>query len=64
MCSSDLVRVSGKDEAKIQEIFGEVELFNDVAEGECGFVTGEMTEEQYRRKAAEAGNVITMIRMD
>ncbi len=58
------VRVSGKDEAKIQEIFGEVELFNDVAEGECGFVTGEMTEEQYRRKAAEAGNVITMIRMD
>ena len=41
-----------------------MELFNDVAEGECGFVTGEMTEEQYRRKAAEAGNVITMIRMD
>lgn len=58
------VRVSGNDEAKIQEIFGEVELFNDVAEGECGFITGEMTEEQYRQKAAEAGNVITMIRMD
>ena len=58
------VRVSGNDEAKIQEVFGEVELFNDVAEGECGFITGEMTEEQYRQKAAEAGNVITMIRMD
>lgn len=58
------VRVSGNDEAKIQEVFGEVELFNDVAEDECGFITGEMTEEQYRQKAAEAGNVITMIRMD
>ena len=49
---------------KYRKFLEKVELFNDVAEGECGFVTGEMTEEQYRRKAAEAGNVITMIRMD
>lgn len=58
------VRVSGNDEAKIQEIFGEVDLLNGIAEGECGFVTGEMSEAEYRQKAAEAGNVITMIRMD
>lgn len=58
------VRVSGTDEAKIREIFGEVDLLNGIAEGECGFVTGEMSEAEYRQKAAEAGNVITMIRMD
>lgn len=58
------VRVSGNDEAKIREIFGEVDFLNGIAEGECGFVTGEMSEAQYRQKAAQAGNVITMIRMD
>lgn len=56
--------MSGNDEAKIQEIFGEVDLLNGIAEGEYGFVTGEMSEAEYRQKAAEAGNVITMIRMD
>ena len=58
------VRVSGNDEAKIREIFGEVDFLNGIAEGECGFVTGEMSEAQYRQMAAQAGNVITMIRMD
>ncbi len=58
------VRVSGNDEARIRNIFGEVALIDGVAEGECGFITGEMSEAQYRQKAAEAGNVITMIRMD
>lgn len=58
------VRVSGKDEARIRELFGEIELFDGVAEGEFGFITGEMSEAQYREKAAQAGNVITMIRMD
>jgi Homoserine dehydrogenase len=58
------VRVLGNDLAGIQKIFGEVELYDGVAEGECGFVTGEMSEAEYRQRAAEAGNVITMIRMD
>ena len=58
------VRVSGTDTAKIKEVFGEVELFCDVTEGECGFITGEMSEAQYREKAAKAGNVLAMIRMD
>ncbi len=58
------VRVSGTDKARIQEIFGEVELFDDVVPGECGFITGEMSEAQYQSKAEQAGNVITMIRMD
>lgn len=58
------VRVSDTDTAKIKEIFGEVTLLDGVVAGECGFVTGEMSEAQYREKAAKAGNVITMIRMD
>ena len=58
------VRVSGTDKARIQEIFGEVRLFDDVVPGECGFITGEMSEAQYQSKAEQAGNVITMIRMD
>ena len=58
------VRISGNDLAAIQNFFGEVELYDGVAEGECGFVTGEMSEAEYRQRAAEAGNVITMIRMD
>lgn len=58
------VRVSGSDEARIKEIFGDIEIFDDVAEGEFGFITGELSEAQYKEKAAQAGNVITMIRMD
>lgn len=58
------VRVSGSDEARIKEIFGDIEIFDDVAEGEFGFITSELSEAQYKEKAAQAGNVITMIRMD
>lgn len=57
-------RVPGKDVAKIKEIFGDVDIIDGVAEDECGFVTGEMSEAQYRQKACKAGNVISMIRMD
>ncbi|MDE7267271.1 MAG: homoserine dehydrogenase [Lachnospiraceae bacterium] len=58
------VRVSGTDAAKIEEIFGEVTMLEGVVADECGFITGEMSEAQYREKAAKAGNVLAMIRMD
>lgn len=58
------VRVSASDETQIKNVFGEVELFTDVVDGECGFVTGEMTEAEYRDKAAEFGSVLSMIRVD
>ncbi|MBD5470777.1 MAG: homoserine dehydrogenase [Lachnospiraceae bacterium] len=58
------VRVSGTDAAKIEEIFGEVTMLEGVVAGECGFITGEMSEAQYREKAEKAGNVLAMIRMD
>lgn len=58
------VRVASTDEAQIRDAFGEVELFTDVADGECGFVTEEMTEAEYRDKAAGFGGVLSMIRVD
>lgn len=58
------VRVPQTDKAQLQEVFGEVELFEDVADGECGFVTEEMTEADYREKAAKFGNILSMIRVD
>ena len=58
------VRVSGTDAAKIEEIFGEVTMLEGVVADECGFITGEMSEAQYREKAKKAGNVLAMIRMD
>jgi homoserine dehydrogenase len=35
-----------------------------VVDGECGFVTSEMSEADYRKKAAEFGNILSMIRVD
>lgn len=58
------VRVADIDAAKIQNVFGDVTLYTDVIAGECGFVTEEMTEAQYREKAEKLGNVLSMIRMD
>ncbi len=58
------VRVPQTDKAQLQEVFGEVELFEDVADGECGFVTEEMSEADYREKAAKFGNILSMIRVD
>lgn len=58
------VRVASTDEAQIREVFGDVELFSDVVAGEYGFVTEEMSEAEYKEKAAKLGNVLSMIRVD
>ncbi|MDE6620956.1 MAG: homoserine dehydrogenase [Lachnospiraceae bacterium] len=58
------VRVSSTDEAQIQNVFGTVEMYTGVVDGECGFVTEEMTEAEYRDKAAKFGSVLSMIRVD
>ena len=58
------VRVSCTDEAKIRKHFGDVEMYTDIGAGGCGFVTEEMTEAEYREKAAKFGSVLSMIRVD
>jgi homoserine dehydrogenase len=52
------------DKAKIGEIFGDVEMMTGVVDGECGFVTSEMSESEYKEKAAAFGNILSMIRVD
>jgi homoserine dehydrogenase len=58
------VRVPSSDEAKVKDIFGEVDMMTGVVEGECGFVTPEMSEAEYKQKAANFGNILSMIRVD
>ena len=58
------VRVPSADETKVREVFGEVEMYTGIADAECGFVTEEMTEAEYRDKAAGFGSVLSMIRVD
>ena len=58
------VRVASTDKDAIEQNFGKVEFLESVSADECGFVTGEMTESEYKAKAKKAGNVINMIRMD
>lgn len=56
------VRTSA-DAAAVEKVFGTVEYI-DVPEaaGEIGFITSEMKEEDYEKKAAELGPVLQMIR--
>ncbi|MBO5032310.1 MAG: homoserine dehydrogenase [Lachnospiraceae bacterium] len=58
------VRAASTDAAQIKELFGDVELFSDVVPDEIGFVTEEMSEAEYKEKAAKLGNVLSMIRVD
>lgn len=58
------VRVASTDKAAIEQNFGKVEFLESVRADECGFVTEEMTESEYKARAQKAGNVINMIRMD
>ena len=58
------MRSSSTDEARIKEFFGEVEMISGVADGECGFVTEEMSEAEYKDKAAKYGDILSMIRVD
>lgn len=57
------VRVSGCAEDKIKSAFGDVKVLTGVKEGELGFVTDVMTENEYREKAA-AFDVVSMIRVE
>ncbi len=51
------------DRESVEKVFGTVEYIEvPQAAGETGFVTQEMKEEEYEKKAAELGNVVQMIR--
>lgn len=48
----------------VKEIFGEIQILDNVASGEIGFVTEKMSEASYREKAAKLSGVISMIRVE
>lgn len=60
------VRVSGSlagDISNVQEVFGKIEPISIPGVGnEFGFVTEEMSEHEYKEKAAKTDNIISMIR--
>ena len=46
------------------ELFGPIELVNADLEGEYGFVTGKLTEAEYRERAEKTDAILHMIRME
>lgn len=59
------VRVKGSvsEAEKIEEVFGPIETVQAGLEGEYGFVTGVMTEQEYQDRAAKLDTILSMIRI-
>lgn len=47
-----------------EEVFGKLEIYDGVIDGEFGFITEKMSEAAYREKAAKLGGIISMIRIE
>lgn len=58
------VRVEGCDKAKVEAAFGKVNFVDAGFSDELGFVTEVMSEKEYKEKAEQAGNVLSMIRVE
>lgn len=58
------VRVAGTDKDKVEEVFGKVSYIEAGVEGELGFVTKSITEEEYDEKAKKLEGIITRIRIE
>ena len=48
----------------VKAVFGDVQVMDDVAAGELGFVTEVMTEAAYQEKAAKLNGIVSMIRVE
>ena len=58
------VRVEEKDAASFTEVFGECEVYTGLVEGERGFLTAEMDENEFEEKAAKVSGYISRIRVE
>lgn len=56
------VRVSAEDKTAVENVFGAVSYVDAGEAGELGFVTEQLTEAEFEKKASELGNVIQSIR--
>lgn len=57
------VRTSASAE-EAKAVFGNIQVIDDVAAGEVGFVTEKMSEAAYQEKAANLSGIISMIRVE
>lgn len=56
---------AGADRAeKVAKIFGDVQVTDKVIDGETGFITGVLSEEEFCEKAEALGGIITRIRIE
>lgn len=58
------VRVESDDKEKIEEVFGSVTYVDAGIEGEIGFNTRPMSEEDFKDASDKLGNIITRIRIE
>lgn len=58
------VRVKEADFAKAEEVFGQVEVIDAGVEGEKGFFTQAMSEKEFNEKSAQAGEILSRIRVE
>ena len=53
-----------KSKEEVEKVFGTVEYIDAKVQNEIGFVTEKLSEEDFAKKAAELGNVISRIRIE
>ena len=53
-----------KSKEEVEKVFGTVEYIDAKVQNEIGFVTEKLSEENFAKKAAELGNVISRIRIE
>jgi hypothetical protein len=58
------VRVSDADFEKAKQAFGGVELIDAGIAGEKGFFTEAMSEKEFNEKSAQAGTILSRIRVE
>lgn len=57
------VRISKSEEEKVEKVFGSVKMIDAGISNECGFITGEMKEKDFKEKTKEFTSMITRIRV-
>lgn len=55
---------TGASAEEAKAVFGDIQVIDDVADGELGFVTETMSEAEYQKKAAKLSGFISMIRVE
>lgn len=58
------VRIAGEDKEKVEKVFGKVSYIEAGIEGELGFITKSISEEEYDEMSKKLDGIITRIRIE